>query len=69
MVIKPGEQLQLSEEQLHEEVQIVLTANDPQVCDGVVVFSLMDEAYKPSPSVDQFACVFDLEGYNCLSCV
>jgi hypothetical protein len=62
-VIKPSTQLALSEEQLNEEVQVVLTSNDPQREDSIVVFSLCDLSYKPEPSVDQFNVVFDLEGY------
>lgn len=62
-VIKPKEQLNLTDEQLNEEIHIVLTANDPQLSDSLVIYSLMDEGYKASPNVDQFASVFDLEGY------
>ncbi len=62
-IIRPKEQLQLAEEELNEDVHIVLTSSDPQVRDGIVIFSVMDLAYKASPYVEQFATVLDIEGY------
>jgi len=51
--VKPPHQLPLSEAELREDVNRVLTAMDPQLPSNLVTFSYKERAYKPDPPLQQ----------------
>ncbi|KAM3574777.1 hypothetical protein VYU27_003306 [Nannochloropsis oceanica] len=51
--VKPLHQLQLSEAELREDVNRVLTAMDPQLPSNLVTYSYKERAYKPDPPLQQ----------------
>eukprot|EP00163_Fabomonas_tropica_P028063 TRINITY_DN5620_c0_g1_i2.p1 TRINITY_DN5620_c0_g1~~TRINITY_DN5620_c0_g1_i2.p1 ORF type:complete len:700 (-),score=180.55 TRINITY_DN5620_c0_g1_i2:218-2317(-) len=61
--IKPDDQLQLTEEQLSEEMTMILTANNPNAPKNIARYSYKERAYKFDPSVDQVAEHFAMDGY------
>ena len=61
-MVKPDDQLQLTEEELKEEFTRILTANNPHAPDNIVRFSFKEQCYKQIPSVNQLAVHFTLEG-------
>ncbi|XP_072517913.1 dynein, axonemal, intermediate chain 1, paralog 2 isoform X2 [Salminus brasiliensis] len=61
-LIKPSDQLDLSEGELKEEFTRVLTANNPHAPQNIVRYSFKERSYKPISSVDQLAIHFVLEG-------
>ena len=60
VVQKPKDQLQLSEQQLKEEITRVLTANNPHAPDNIVRFAFKDRAFRQTSSVDQLAVHYAL---------
>ncbi|KAJ8392792.1 hypothetical protein AAFF_G00072760, partial [Aldrovandia affinis] len=61
-LIKPLDQLDLTEAELKEEFTRILTANNPHAPQNIVRYSFKERAYKPISSVDQLAVHFVLEG-------
>ncbi|KAM3621255.1 uncharacterized protein V6R79_008519 [Siganus canaliculatus] len=61
-LIKPPDQLKLTEAELKEELTRVLTANNPHAPQNIVRFSFKERSYKPTVAVDQLAVHFVLEG-------
>lgn len=61
-LVKPDDQLVLTEEELKEEFTRILTANNPHAPDNIVRFSFKEQTYKQVPTVNQLAVHFTLEG-------
>ena len=63
-IIKPENQLKLNEKELTEDVNRVLTGDDPNKPKNVCKFSFKDKCYKPDPpgQGDNMAIHFSLEG-------
>ncbi|XP_034095369.1 dynein, axonemal, intermediate chain 1, paralog 2 [Gymnodraco acuticeps] len=61
-LIKPPNQLELSEAELKEEITRILTANNPHAPQNIVRYSFKERSYKPTSAVDQMAVHFVLEG-------
>ncbi|THD22901.1 Dynein intermediate chain 1 axonemal [Fasciola hepatica] len=62
-VLKPDDQLQLTEQELKEEITRVLTATNPHAPQNIVRFNFKECQYKQIPQVDQTAVHFWLEGH------
>ncbi|XP_066566792.1 dynein axonemal intermediate chain 1 [Amia ocellicauda] len=62
-LIKPPDQLDLTEAELKEEFTRILTANNPHAPQNIVRYSFKERAYKPISSVDQLAVHFSLNGH------
>jgi len=62
-VLKPKEQLQLTEEELDAEVTRVLTAKDPGAPVNITRFSFKERMYKLDAAVEQMATHFEMEGW------
>ncbi|KAL7537747.1 hypothetical protein ACHAXR_008038 [Thalassiosira sp. AJA248-18] len=62
--IKPENQLELSEQELEEDVTRILTGDDPNKPKNVCKFSFKDKCYKPDPpgQGDNMAIHFSTEG-------
>ena len=63
-VVKPENQLQLTEKELEEDITRILTGDDPNLPQNVCRFSFKDKCYKPDPpgQGDNMAIHFSLEG-------
>ncbi|KAM3877528.1 dynein, axonemal, intermediate chain 1, paralog 2 [Diretmus argenteus] len=61
-LIKPADQLELTEAELKEEFTRVLTANNPHAPQNIVRYSFKERSYKPISGVDQMAVHCVLEG-------
>jgi len=63
-VIKPENQLELTEDELEEKITRILTGDDPNKPKNVCKFSFKDRCYKPDPpgQGDNMAVHFSLEG-------
>ncbi|CAB4002962.1 Hypothetical predicted protein, partial [Paramuricea clavata] len=61
-LIKPSDQLELTEVELKEEFTRILTANNPHAPNNIVRFSHKDKTFKPLSSVDQLAIHFSMDG-------
>ncbi|XP_075438618.1 dynein axonemal intermediate chain 1 isoform X2 [Ascaphus truei] len=61
-LIKPPDQLELTDAELKEEFTRILTANNPHAPQNIVRYSFKERAYKPISVVDQLAVHFCLEG-------
>ncbi|KAM9362211.1 dynein, axonemal, intermediate chain 1, paralog 2 [Symphorus nematophorus] len=61
-LIKPPDQLKLTEAELNETITRILTANNPHAPQNVVRYSFKERSYKPTHVVDQMAVHFVLEG-------
>lgn len=61
-LLKPEDQLELSEAELKEEFTRILTANNPHAAANIVRYNYKDQSYKQIPSVDQLAVHFSLDG-------
>jgi len=76
VVMKPPDQLELSEKELKEEHTRILTANNPQAAgiinklqyfltllqDNIIRFDFAANEFKKEPHVDQLAVHFNLKG-------
>lgn len=62
MVLKPADQLVLSEAELKVEHTRILTANNPQAPDNIIRFNFGDNQYQKTNHVDQLAVHFHLSG-------
>ncbi|GAB1602729.1 dynein intermediate chain 2, ciliary-like isoform X1, partial [Argonauta hians] len=61
-LIKPEDQLHLTEAELKEEFTRILTATNPHAPQNIVRFNFKERQYKPISSVDQLAIHFSLDG-------
>ncbi|XP_056587163.1 dynein intermediate chain 2, ciliary-like isoform X2 [Triplophysa dalaica] len=61
-LVKPPDQLDLTEADLKEEFTRILTANNPHAPQNIVRYNFKESCYKPISSVDQMAVHFVLEG-------
>ncbi|KAK9529339.1 hypothetical protein VZT92_013441 [Zoarces viviparus] len=61
-LIKPPDQLELTETELNEEITRILTTNNPHAPQNIVHYSFKERAYKPTGVVDQMVVLFELEG-------
>uniref|UniRef100_A0A665TGF1 Dynein axonemal intermediate chain 1 n=1 Tax=Echeneis naucrates TaxID=173247 RepID=A0A665TGF1_ECHNA len=61
-LIKPADQLELTEAELKEEITRVLTANNPHAPQNIVRWSFKERTYKPILVIDQLAVHFVMEG-------
>ncbi|XP_066444896.1 dynein axonemal intermediate chain 1-like [Eleutherodactylus coqui] len=61
-LVKPSDQLELTEAELKEEFTRILTANNPHAPQNIVRYSFKERAYRPISMVDQLAVHFSLDG-------
>ncbi|XP_025077584.1 dynein intermediate chain 2, ciliary-like [Pomacea canaliculata] len=61
-LIKPDDQLDLTEAELKEEFTRILTANNPHAPQNIVRYSFKERQFKQTSSVDQLAVHFALDG-------
>uniref|UniRef100_A0A8C9V342 Dynein axonemal intermediate chain 1 n=1 Tax=Scleropages formosus TaxID=113540 RepID=A0A8C9V342_SCLFO len=61
-LIKPPDQLDLTEAELKEEFTRILTANNPHAPENIVRYSFKELLYQRTGSIDQLATHFMLEG-------
>merc|ERR1712154_582207 len=61
-LVKPDDQLELTETELKEEFTRILTANNPHAPQNIVRYSFKERQYKQTFSVDQLAVHFALDG-------
>ncbi|XP_063813562.1 dynein axonemal intermediate chain 1 [Pseudophryne corroboree] len=61
-LVKPPDQLELTEAELKEEFTRILTANNPHAPQNIVRYSFKERAYKPINIVDQLAVHFSMDG-------
>lgn len=63
IVMVPPEQLQLTNDQLNEDITKLLYANDPNAPSNLSRFSFKDRCYKIEPMVDQLAIHYSTDGW------
>uniref|UniRef100_I3KTP7 Dynein axonemal intermediate chain 1 n=1 Tax=Oreochromis niloticus TaxID=8128 RepID=I3KTP7_ORENI len=61
-LVRPPDQMELTEAELKEENTRILTANNPHAPQNIVRYSFKERSYKPINIVDQMAVHFVLEG-------
>ncbi|XP_061172173.1 dynein intermediate chain 2, ciliary-like isoform X1 [Saccostrea echinata] len=61
-LVKPDDQLDLTEQELKEEFTRILTANNPHAPQNIVRYSFKEKQYKQTSHVDQLAIHFALDG-------
>jgi len=61
-LVKPDDQLELTEVQLKEEFTRILTANNPHAPQNIVRFNFKERTFKQTSSVEQIAIHFALDG-------
>uniref|UniRef100_A0A7N6C291 Dynein axonemal intermediate chain 1 n=1 Tax=Anabas testudineus TaxID=64144 RepID=A0A7N6C291_ANATE len=61
-LLKPADQLELTDAELKEEITRILTANNPHAPQNIVRYSFKERSYKLTSVVDQMAVHFMLEG-------
>ncbi|XP_035659289.1 dynein intermediate chain 2, ciliary-like [Branchiostoma floridae] len=61
-MVKPDDQLELTEQEMKEEFTRILTANNPHAPQNIVRFSFKEKVFKQVASVDQLAIHFSLDG-------
>ncbi|XP_053152583.1 dynein axonemal intermediate chain 1 isoform X3 [Hemicordylus capensis] len=61
-LIKPPDQLELTDAELKEEITRILTANNPHAPQNIVRYSFKERAYKQTTVVEQLALHFTLSG-------
>ncbi|XP_064618477.1 dynein intermediate chain 2, ciliary-like isoform X3 [Lineus longissimus] len=61
-LLKPDDQLQLSEQEMKEEFTRILTANNPHAPQNIVRYNFKDRSFKQISSVDQLAIHFSMDG-------
>ncbi|XP_014807925.1 PREDICTED: dynein intermediate chain 1, axonemal isoform X4 [Calidris pugnax] len=61
-LVKPPDQLELTEAELKEEFTRILTANNPHAPQNIVRYRFKKRAYRPVRYVDQMAVHFSLNG-------
>ena len=61
-LVKPDDQLELTEKELKEEITRVLTADNPHAPDNIIRFNFKENTFRHVPHIDHFAMRFSLEG-------
>jgi dynein intermediate chain 1 len=63
-LVRPEDQLELSEKEMEEEITRVLTANDPNVPNNITKYNYKDKAYKQDPEgpMDHLSFHFTMDG-------
>jgi len=63
-VVRPTNQLQLTDTELKEEVTRVLTGDDPNIPRNISKYNFKDRSYKPDPpgQSEHMAIMFTMEG-------
>ncbi|XP_075247342.1 dynein intermediate chain 2, ciliary-like isoform X2 [Convolutriloba macropyga] len=61
-LIKPDDQLELTDAELKEEITRILTANNPHAPDNIIRFSFKENQFRQVAHVDQLAIHFALDG-------
>ncbi|XP_022094744.1 dynein intermediate chain 2, ciliary-like isoform X1 [Acanthaster planci] len=61
-LIKPDDQLDLTDTELKEEFTRILTANNPHAPQNIVRYNFKERVYKQTSHVDQLAIHFSLDG-------
>lgn len=61
-LVKPDDQLDLTEAELKEEFTRILTANNPHAPQNIVRFNFKERTFKQTSSVEQIAIHFSLDG-------
>ncbi|XP_047139606.1 dynein intermediate chain 2, ciliary isoform X1 [Hydra vulgaris] len=61
-LMKPENQLVLTEAELKEEFTRILTANNPHAPDNIIRFNFKEKQYKPIANVEQIVFHFSMEG-------
>ncbi|KAH9524718.1 hypothetical protein Btru_027610 [Bulinus truncatus] len=61
-LVKPDDQLELTDVELKEEFTRILTANNPHAPQNIVRYSFKERQFKQMSSVDQLAIHFSLDG-------
>ncbi|KAG8284801.1 cytoplasmic dynein with WD40 domain [Homalodisca vitripennis] len=64
-LLRPEDQLDLSEKDLQEEIARMLTTNNPQLPDGLVEYSYKERAFVMTPLPPQMITLLEVEG-TCL---
>eukprot|EP01025_Chloroclados_australasicus_P045660 TRINITY_DN5005_c0_g1_i6.p1 TRINITY_DN5005_c0_g1~~TRINITY_DN5005_c0_g1_i6.p1 ORF type:complete len:387 (+),score=74.67 TRINITY_DN5005_c0_g1_i6:171-1331(+) len=62
-IVKPDNQLQLTETQLEEEIAKMLTANNPAAPTNIARFNQKERCFKFEPMVEQTMCHFATQGW------
>lgn len=62
-IVKPADQLQLSEKDLDEEIAKMLTANNPLAPKNVARFNMKERAYKFEAMVEQLMVHYSTDGW------
>eukprot|EP01023_Acetabularia_acetabulum_P022891 TRINITY_DN22470_c0_g1_i5.p1 TRINITY_DN22470_c0_g1~~TRINITY_DN22470_c0_g1_i5.p1 ORF type:complete len:678 (-),score=142.08 TRINITY_DN22470_c0_g1_i5:229-2262(-) len=62
-IVKPENQLQLTETQLEEEIAKMLTANNPTAPKNIARFNQKERCFKFEPMVEQTMCHFATQGW------
>ncbi len=61
-LLKPDDQLTLTDAELKEEITRILKANNPNAPQNIVRYSHKELAYKLAPHVEQLAIHFQIDG-------
>uniref|UniRef100_A0ABM5FUN4 Dynein axonemal intermediate chain 1 isoform X2 n=1 Tax=Pogona vitticeps TaxID=103695 RepID=A0ABM5FUN4_9SAUR len=61
-LIKPADQLELTDAELKEEITRILTANNPHAPQNIVRYNFKERSYKQTTAVEQMAVHFSLCG-------
>lgn len=62
-IVKPDNQLPLTEEELSEEVVRMLQAKNPKAPKNIVSYNFREKCYKTLPLVDQMTTHYAYDGY------
>ena len=62
-VLKPDNQLQLTEKELEEEITKQLTANNPNAPSNIARYSMKERTFKFEPMVEQLVMHYATDGY------
>jgi dynein intermediate chain 1 len=63
VLLKPGNQLQLTEKELNEELTRILNANNPHAPQNIARYSNKERLFKASPNMEHTVFHFDYDGY------
>lgn len=62
-IVRPANQLQLTEAELNEEIAKMLTANNPAAPQNVARFNMKERCYKFDPMVEQLVVHYGSDGW------
>ncbi|KAJ3078766.1 cytoplasmic dynein with WD40 domain, partial [Quaeritorhiza haematococci] len=63
VLLKPPNQLQLTEQELNEEFTRILNANNPHAPQNIARYNFKERAFKSTPNVDHLVVHFEFDGY------